>query len=188
MRFRQLPSAVRQKEPAAVVLEPIRSKQAELTALRRDLHAHPETAFEETATAEVVAHRLAQAGVEVHRGLAGTGVVGALRAGSSARAIALRADMDALPVHERNLFPHRSRHDGKMHACGHDGHVAMLLGAAEYLAQARNFDGTVYFIFQPAEEGKGGGRVMVEEGLFERFPVEAVFGMHNWPGMNVGQF
>ena len=188
MRFRQLPSAVRQKEPAAVVLEPIRSKQVELTALRRDLHAHPETAFEETATAEVVAHRLAQAGVEVHRGLAGTGVVGALRAGSSARAIALRADMDALPVHERNLFSHRSRHDGKMHACGHDGHVAMLLGAAEYLAQARNFDGTVYFIFQPAEEGKGGGRVMVEEGLFERFPVEAVFGMHNWPGMNVGQF
>jgi len=179
---------VRRKELAAVVLERIRSRQTELTVLRRELHARPELAFEETATSEVVARFLERAGIEVHRGLARTGVVGALRSGRSDRAVALRADMDALPLHERNRFAHRSRHDGRMHACGHDGHVAMLLGAAEYLAQARNFDGTVYFVFQPAEEGKGGGRVMVEEGLFERFPVEAVFGMHNWPGIDAGRF
>ncbi len=160
----------------------------ELVALRRDIHAHPETAFEEARTADVVARRLAAFGVAVHRGLAGTGVVGSLRAGDGRRAIALRADMDALPLPELNTFPHRSRHQGKMHACGHDGHVAMLLGAARELARNRNFDGTVHFIFQPAEEGKGGGRVMVEEGLFERFPVEAVYGMHNWPGMAAGHF
>ena len=171
-----------------MILEEIRANQTQLAELRRDIHAHPETAFDESRTSDVVARRLAELGLEVHRGLARTGVVGRLSAGSGSRAIALRADMDALPVHERNGFPHRSRIDGKMHACGHDGHIAMLLGAAQYLAQTRRFDGTVYFVFQPAEEGKGGGRVMVEEGLFERFPMEAVFGMHNWPGMPVGSF
>lgn len=170
------------------IIEAIRDRQASLAAIRRDIHAHPETAFEEHRTADVVARRLAEIGLEVHRHIAKTGVVGVLRAGSSARGVALRVDMDVLPIHEHNSFPHRSRHNGRMHACGHDGHTTMLLGAAEYLAQSRNFDGTVVFIFQPAEEGQGGGRVMVEEGLFERFPVEAVFGMHNWPGLPVGQF
>ena len=127
-------------------------------------------------------------GVEVHRGLAKTGVVGTLRAGSGKRAIGLRADLDALHVREQNTFAHRSNYDGKMHACGHDGHTTMLLGAAKYLAATRTFDGTVHFIFQPAEENEGGGRVMVEEGLFEKFPCDAVYGMHNWPGLPVGQF
>ncbi len=166
----------------------ILAQQASLAALRRDIHAHPETAFEERRTSDVVAAFLAAAGVEVHRGLAGTGVVGVLRVGSSERAIGLRADMDALPIQEQNLFPHRSRHEGRMHACGHDGHTAMLLGAAQYLAATRNFDGTAVFIFQPAEEGEGGARVMIEQGLFERCPVQAVFGMHNWPGLPAGQF
>jgi hippurate hydrolase len=160
----------------------------EMTAWRRDIHAHPETAFEEHRTAEQVATRLAEFGIEVHRGLATTGVVGTLRAGKSTRAIGLRADLDALHIEEQNAFSHRSRHAGRMHACGHDGHTTMLLGAAKYLAGSRRFDGTVHFIFQPAEENEGGGRVMVEQGLFERFPVEAVFGMHNWPGMPVGTF
>jgi amidohydrolase len=159
-----------------------------LTALRHDIHAHPELAFEERRTSDVVAEWLAAAGVELHRGLADTGVVGAIRVGTSSRAIGLRADMDALPIAEQNTFPHHSRHEGRMHACGHDGHTAMLLGAAEYLARTRNFDGTVYFIFQPAEEGEGGARRMIEEGLFTRFPMNAVFGMHNWPGLPVGQF
>jgi hippurate hydrolase len=159
----------------------------EMTAWRRDIHAHPETAFEETRTAQLVAEKLSSFGVEVHRGLAKTGVVGALRAGSARRAIGLRADLDALHIHEQNAFPHRSRHHGRMHACGHDGHTAMLLGAACYLAETRRFDGTVYFIFQPAEENEGGGRAMVAEGLFERFPVEGIYGMHNWPGMPVGK-
>src|SRR6185369_3552982 len=160
----------------------------DMTAWRRDIHAHPETAFEEHRTSEVVAEKLKSFGVAVHKGLAGTGVVGTLKAGKGGRAIALRADMDALHMPEANGFAHASKHNGKMHACGHDGHTTMLLGAAKYLAETRNFDGTVHFIFQPAEENEGGGRVMVEEGLFERFPVEAVFGMHNWPGMPVGQF
>jgi hippurate hydrolase len=168
--------------------QPIRAAQPELAALRRDIHAHPELAFDEHRTSEIVARRMEQTGIEVFRGLAGTGVVGRLCAGGGRRAITLRADMDALPLTERNAFPHRSRHDGRMHACGHDGHTAMLLGAAEYLAKARRFDGTVNFVFQPAEEGKGGGRVMVEEGLFERFPADAVFGMHNWPGIPTGRF
>ncbi len=159
-----------------------------LSALRRDLHAHPETAFEEHRTGDVVARTLAAAGVEVHSGIAATGVVGVLRAGSGGKAIGLRADMDALPIHEQNRFPHCSKHPGKMHACGHDGHTAMLLAAAEYLAATRHFDGTVYFIFQPAEEGEGGARVMIEEGLFERFTMDAVFGMHNWPGIPAGEF
>ncbi len=164
------------------------ANQARLVSLRRDIHAHPELAFEENRTSELVARALEAAGIEVHRGLAGTGVVGVLRAGTGGRAIGLRADMDALPIHEQNLFPHRSCHDGRMHACGHDGHTAMLLGAAEYLAASRDFDGTVVFIFQPAEETVGGARVMIEEGLFRRFPVDAVFGMHNWPGLPAGQF
>ena len=160
---------------------------AELTALRRDIHAHPELAFDEHRTADIVARELQSYGLEVHRGLARTGVVGVLRAGSSPRMIGLRADMDALPLAEMNEFPHHSRHPGKMHACGHDGHTAMLLGAARWLAGQPDFDGTVVFIFQPAEEAEGGAAVMIEDGLFERFPVDAVFGLHNWPGIPVGQ-
>jgi amidohydrolase len=162
----------------------------DMTGWRHDLHAHPETAFEERRTSAFVAAKLKEFGLDgVHEGLAGTGVVGTLkgrRPGS--RAIGLRADMDALPIAEKNDFAHRSTHDGKMHACGHDGHTTMLLGAARYLAETRNFAGTVHFIFQPAEENEGGGRVMVEEGLFEKFPVEAVYGMHNFPGIPVGKF
>lgn len=160
---------------------------AELTALRRDIHAHPELAFDERRTADIVAAELARYGLEVHRGLAKTGVVGVLKTGNSPRMIGLRADMDALPLAELNEFPHHSKHPGKMHACGHDGHTAMLLGAARYLAENPEFDGTVVFIFQPAEESEGGAAVMIEDGLFEKFPVEAVFGMHNWPGIPVGE-
>jgi hippurate hydrolase len=159
-----------------------------IAVFRRDIHAHPELAFSEHRTAERVAGYLDGLGLEVHRGVARTGVVAKLSAGSSGRAIGLRADMDALPLKELNTFPHHSRQDGKMHACGHDGHTAMLLGAAEVLSQTRNFDGTVYLIFQPAEEHEGGGRVMVEEGLFDRFPMEMVFGLHNWPGLPSGSF
>jgi amidohydrolase len=160
----------------------------DIKAWRRDLHAHPETAFEEVRTADFVAAKLREFGLDVHRGLATTGVVGVLdgRSNTSGRAIGLRADMDALHIQELNDFRHRSRHDGRMHACGHDGHTAMLLGAARYLAETRNFDGRVAFIFQPAEENEGGGRVMVEEGLFELFPVESVYGLHNMPGMPAG--
>ena len=161
---------------------------SDMVSWRRDIHAHPETAFEERRTSELIANMLASFGIEVHRGLARTGVVGTLKAGDGRRAIALRADMDALHVHEQNAFAHRSRHEGKMHACGHDGHTAMLLGAARYLAETRNFEGTVHFVFQPAEENEGGGRVMVTEGLFDHFPVEAIYGMHNWPGLPAGQF
>jgi amidohydrolase len=161
----------------------------DLAAWRHDLHAHPETAFEETRTSDFVASRLQEFGIEVHRGLAGTGVVGTLKGSKpGARAIALRADMDALHIHERNGVDYASQNPGKMHACGHDGHTTMLLGAARYLAETRNFAGTVHFIFQPAEENEGGGRVMVQQGLFEKFPVEAVYGMHNWPGMPAGKF
>lgn len=160
---------------------------AELTAQRRDIHAHPELAFDENRTADLVAAELTRYGIEVHRGIAKTGVVGVLRAGTSGRMIGLRADMDALPLCEMNEFPHHSRYQGKMHACGHDGHTAMLLGAARYLAGQPDFDGIAVFIFQPAEEAEGGAAVMIEDGLFERFPVEAVFGLHNWPGIPVGQ-
>jgi metal-dependent amidase/aminoacylase/carboxypeptidase family protein len=166
----------------------IQSNLASLTALRHEIHRHPELAFEEQRTADHVAAWLTRLGIEVHRGLATTGVVGVLRAGKSSRAIGLRADMDALPIQEQNPYPHRSVHDGKMHACGHDGHTTMLLGAAEYLARTRQFDGTVYFIFQPAEETVGGARVMIEEGLLERFPMDSIYGMHNWPGLPAGQF
>ena len=160
----------------------------DMVAWRRELHAHPETAFEEVRTADFVAAKLGEWGIETHRGLATTGVVGVLHGkGESQRAIGLRADLDALDIHELNDFAHRSRNDGKMHACGHDGHTTMLLGAARYLSETRNFNGTVYLIFQPAEENEGGGRVMVEEGLFEQFPAEQVFGMHNMPGIPLGK-
>ena len=157
--------------------------------LRRDIHAHPELGFEEHRTAGIVAKLLGEWGVEVHTGIAGTGVVGVLRGGESKRAIGLRADMDALPLQEENHFPHRSLNDGRMHACGHDGHTTMLLAAAWHLAQNRDFDGTVHFIFQPAEEmGKAGAKKMIEDGLFERFPCEAVFGLHNFPVGEPGSF
>jgi len=168
---------------------------AELTGWRRDIHAHPELGFEETRTSDLVAAKLAAFGCEVQRGLGKTGVVGTLRAGGGAppgargaRTLGLRADMDALPIAEGNTFAHRSTNQGKMHACGHDGHTTMLLGAACYLAETRNFDGTVHFIFQPAEEGQGGAKAMVEDGLFEKFPCEAIFGMHNRPSLALGQF
>lgn len=170
------------------LIDIVRPAHLRLKAFRRDLHANPELAFEEHRTADRVASQLEAAGVEVHRGLGGTGVVGVIKGGKGLRAIGLRADMDALPITERNSFEHRSTREGCMHACGHDGHTTMLLGAAQLLAEQRDFDGTVYVIFQPAEEGEGGGRVMIEDGLFERFPMESVFGMHNWPGMPAGSF
>ena len=159
---------------------------ADVRDWRRAIHSHPETAFEEKRTSAFVAERLTEFGLEVHRGLAGTGVVGVLRQGEGP-SIGLRADMDALHIHEQTNLPYASRNEGRMHACGHDGHTAMLLGAARELARNPNFSGTLHFIFQPAEENEGGGRCMVEEGLFERFPMEAVFGLHNWPGMPVGE-
>ncbi|WP_459616313.1 M20 aminoacylase family protein [Bordetella sp. 2513F-2] len=170
-------------------LDEIERAHAGLTALRRDIHAHPELAFEETRTSALVAQRLQDLGLEVHAGLGKTGVVGVLRAGSSGRSIGLRADMDALPMPELNRFEHKSTVPGRMHGCGHDGHTTMLLGAAEYLARHRNFDGTVNFIFQPAEEGgNAGARAMMEDGLFDRFPCDAIFGLHNMPGMPANRF
>ncbi|TDG03529.1 amidohydrolase [Paraburkholderia guartelaensis] len=160
----------------------------EIEAIRRDIHAHPELGYEVHRTAEIVATRLEEWGVSVTRGVGKTGIVGTLTRGASKRAIGLRADMDALPMQELNDFPHRSTHQGVMHACGHDGHTAMLLGAARYLARSADFDGTVRFIFQPAEEEGAGARAMIEDGLFERFPVDAVFGLHNWPGIPAGHF
>lgn len=158
------------------------------TQLRRDIHAHPELGFEEHRTSKVVAELLREWGVQVHTGIAGTGVVGVLKCGTGARTIGLRADLDALPLQEENRFPHRSQHDGRMHACGHDGHTTMLLAAAWHLAKSRDFDGTVNFIFQPAEEmGKAGALKMIEDGLFERFPCEAVFALHNF-AVPVGRF
>ena len=160
----------------------------EMTQWRRDIHAHPEIAFEEHRTAQVVAEKLESFGIEVETGIAGTGVVGTITKGRGNRAIGLRADLDALPIHEANEFPHKSKNPGKMHACGHDGHTTMLLGAAKYLAEEAEFEGTVHLIFQPAEENEGGGRAMIEAGLFDKYPVESVFGMHNIPGMAVGTF
>ena len=159
----------------------------DLVAWRRDFHAHPELGFEEHRTSAIVAEKLESWGIEVERGLAGTGLVGTLRAGSGNRAIGLRADMDALPMTEANRFAHASTTPGKMHGCGHDGHTAMLLGAARYLAETKSFDGTVRFIFQPAEEGGGGAKVMLDEGLFERHPVDTVYGIHNDPTLAFGQ-
>lgn len=170
------------------VIETIRRAHARLTELRRDIHAHPELAYAEHRTADVVASHLEGLGIEVHRGIGGTGVVGVIRGRRGLRAIGLRADMDALPMQERNTFSHRSRHSGCMHACGHDGHTTMLLGAAEVLAKQGDFEGTVYVIFQPAEEGEAGAQAMIDDGLFDRFPMESIFGMHNWPGVPAGQF
>src|ERR1051325_9525953 len=161
----------------------------EFRALRRDLHAHPELGFDVHRTARIVADKLREWGVSVTPDVGISGVVGSITAGASRRSIGLRADMDALPVHEANEFAHRSTHQGRMHACGHDGHTVMLLAAAQYLSRTRQFDGTVHLIFQPAEEGgAAGARKMIDDGLFERFPCDAVFGMHNWPGLPVGRF
>ena len=170
-------------------IDRIRSYHGELTSVRRDIHAHPELSFQEDRTSALVADKLTAWGIEVHRGLAKTGIVGVIpgKKKASGRGIGLRADMDCLPMHEKNNFDHRSRNEGRMHACGHDGHTTMLLGAARYLAETRNFDGTAYLIFQPAEEGGGGGEVMVKEGLFERFPANEVYALHNWPGLPPGK-
>ncbi|CAN7323449.1 M20 family metallopeptidase [Pseudorhodoferax sp. LjRoot39] len=170
------------------LIDSIVGQAAGIAAIRRDIHAHPELCFEEVRTADLVAARLTEWGIPIHRGMGTTGVVGIVKNGSSSRAIGLRADIDALPMQEFNTFAHASQHQGKMHACGHDGHTAMLLAAAQHLAKNRHFDGTVYLIFQPAEEGGGGAREMIKDGLFEQFPMEAVFGMHNWPGLPVGSF
>lgn len=161
----------------------------EMTVWRHHIHQHPETAFEEHKTSDYVALRLHEFGIDVHRGLAGTGVVGTLKGDKGdGPAIGLRADMDALDIEEANDVEYKSQNPGKMHACGHDGHTTMLLGAAKYLAETKNFAGTVHFIFQPAEENEAGGRVMIEDGLFEKFPVDSVYGMHNMPGIPVGEF
>ena len=170
------------------LIEPILADVAAIQAIRRDIHAHPELCFQEERTADVIAKALTEWGIPIHRGLGKTGVVGIIKNGTSSRALGLRADIDALPMTEHNTFAHASQHPGKMHACGHDGHTAMLLAAAKHLSQHRNFDGTVYLIFQPAEEGGGGAKVMIEDGIFDKFPMEAVFGAHNWPGMPVGSF
>jgi amidohydrolase len=169
------------------LVEPILA-DATLQALRRDIHAHPELGFQEQRTSDLIATTLAGWGIPVHRGLGKTGVVGIVRNGSGSRAVGLRADIDALPVTEHNTFAHASVNRGRMHACGHDGHTTMLLAAAKHLAAHRDFDGTVYLIFQPAEEGGGGAREMIKDGLFDLFPMEAVFGIHNWPGLQAGQF
>jgi amidohydrolase len=169
-------------------IEQVRRYHAELTDIRRDIHANPELGLEEHRTADLVAQKLEEWGIEVHRGVGGTGVVGVLRSGNGQATIGLRADMDALPIEEANDFAYRSRNAGKMHACGHDGHTTMLLGAARFLAETRNFNGTVNFIFQPGEEGIGGALAMLNDGLFQRFPCNAVYGMHNRPGMPVGKY
>ncbi|WP_321916801.1 MULTISPECIES: M20 aminoacylase family protein [unclassified Paraburkholderia] len=166
----------------------IQAAQGEIQGLRRTIHAHPELRYEETQTSDLVAAKLTEWGIEVHRGMGKTGVVGVLKRGTGKRMVGLRADMDALPIQELNTFDHRSRNEGKMHACGHDGHTAMLLGAAQHLARHGQFDGTIVFIFQPAEEGGAGAKAMIDDGLFEQFPVDAVFGIHNWPGMPAGYF
>ena len=170
------------------LIEDIVAEAPALQGIRRDIHAHPELSFKETRTADLVARLLTQWGIPIHRGLGRTGVVGILKNGDSPRTVGLRADMDALPMTEANQFAHASRHPGVMHACGHDGHTTMLLGAAQQLARTRQFDGTVYLIFQPAEEHGGGAREMMQDGLFDQFPMEAVFGMHNMPGIAAGHF
>src|SRR5450830_1363585 len=170
------------------LIKEIETSHAEFTHIRRDLHAYPELAYQEVRTADTIAANLQSWGIPVHRGLGGTGLVGVIRAGSSTRAIGLRADMDALPIQELNGFAHASQYPGKMHACGHDGHTAMLLAAAWHLNATRKFDGTVYLIFQPAEEGQGGAASMIKDGLFEKFEMESVYAIHNWPGMPLGSF
>lgn len=171
------------------LLEPITAWHDEITAIRRDLHAHPELAYQEVRTADKVAALLSEWNIPIHRGLGITGVVGIIEGkADNGKRVGLRADMDALPMQENNNFAHASRYDGKMHACGHDGHTAMLLAAAKHLAQNRDFEGIVYVVFQPAEEGLGGAKKMIEDGLFELFPMNAIFGMHNWPGLAAGEF
>ena len=170
------------------MIESILVDAASIAAVRRDIHAHPELCFQERRTSDVIARQLTDWGIPIYRGMGTTGLVAILQNGTSPRAVGLRADIDALPISEKNTFAHASRHAGKMHACGHDGHTAMLLAAAKHLSKHRSYDGTVYLVFQPAEEGGGGAREMIKDGLFERFPMEAIFGMHNWPGMNAGQF
>ncbi len=171
------------------LIDSIVAEAASIAQIRKDIHAHPELCFEEVRTADLVAARLTEWGIPIHRGMGTTGVVGIVHGkdgGKSGHAVGLRADMDALPMQEFNTFEHTSKHQGKMHACGHDGHTAMLLAAAKHFSKHRDFDGTVYLIFQPAEEGGGGAREMIKDGLFEKFPMQAVFGMHNWPGMAAG--
>jgi len=170
------------------LIKPILTEAPAMQSLRRDIHAHPELSFQEQRTSDLIAKTLTSWGIPVHRGLGTTGVIGIVKNGSGERGIGLRADIDALPMTERNTFSHASVYPGKMHACGHDGHIAMLLAAAKYLSNNRNFDGTVYLIFQPAEENGGGARAMIKDGLFDLFPMEAVFGAHNWPGMQIGRF
>ena len=170
------------------LIDPIIQFHSEIQAIRRDLHAHPELCYQEQRTSDVVAGKLTEWNIPIIRGLGVTGLVGIIKKGTSNRAVGLRADMDALPVQELNAFMHASQHQGKMHACGHDGHTAMLLGAAHHLSLHGDFDGTVYVIFQPAEEGGAGAQRMIDDGLFEQCPMEAVFGMHNWPGMAAGKF
>jgi hippurate hydrolase len=173
---------------AMKLIESILADASTVAAMRRDIHAHPELCFQENRTSDLIAKALTEWGIPTHRGLGKTGVVGIVKNGTSTRAIGLRADIDALPMTEHNHFPHASKHHGRMHACGHDGHTAALLATAKHLSTNRNFDGTVYLVFQPAEEGGGGAHEMMKDGLFEKFPMQAIFGFHNWPGMQVGQF
>jgi hippurate hydrolase len=170
------------------LIESILADAAAIATVRRDIHAHPELCFKEERTSDVIAKQLTDWGIPIHRGMGTTGIVAILKNGTSDRAVGLRADIDALPMTEHNTFAHASKFAGRMHACGHDGHTAMLLAAAKHLSKHRNYDGTVYLVFQPAEEGGGGAREMMKDGLFEKFPMEAIFGAHNWPGMAAGQF
>jgi len=170
------------------IIEYVKKYHQELIYIRQKIHAHPELAFEEYRTSELIADKLSSWGIEVHKNIGTTGIVGTLINGKDSCSIGLRADMDTLPITEANAIDYRSCHDGKMHACGHDGHTTMLLGAARYLAETKNFDGRVHFIFQPAEEGFGGARAMIKDGLFQRFPCDAIFGMHNSPNIAVGEF
>lgn len=176
------------REVQMSLVEEIVAMEDELTSWRRELHAHPELGFEETRTSEFVARKLEEFGIQVHRGIGKTGVVGVLKVGNETRSVGLRADMDALPILERNTFDHRSTHSGTMHACGHDGHTTMLLAAAKYLVETKDFQGQVNFIFQPAEEGIGGAKAMIEDGLFDQFPCDSLYAMHNAPGLPLGKF
>lgn len=176
----------RMKRPPPPVLARMLELAPEMRAIRQDIHRHPELAYEEKRTAGIVARRLRDWGIEVHEGIGGTGVVGVVGSGKSSRSIGLRADMDALPIQEASGLPYESVHPGCAHSCGHDGHTSMLLAAARYLAESRRFDGRIHLIFQPAEEGKAGARAMIEAGLFERFPCEEVYALHNWPALPAG--